>query len=155
MIEQELTFYIDDNDITVDYVEEIPILVEINGDTIIHTGNSDSVDINVVAGEQIFGHRVICVKDGLGYLARPSDTDALDKIIGLSIDAANIGETFRVRNFGRITQLSWGLLPGTTYYLSDNGQISNTAHSEVSQKIGFSTTSEEFFVSVKSPIRKV
>lgn len=106
------------------------------------------------AGENINAHRIVYLKNEKLFHASNDDLNSFNTVIGMSLNAANLGDVVRIKRFGVIEQTSWGLQENSFYYLGLNGLITKDANKngEFIQSIGFAQTNEKLNLDIKLPI---
>lgn len=68
--------------------------------------------LEVPAGEDVGGHRPISVIGGAAYHTDPDDADSAAACVGISLNAAALGDTVRIVVAGYMTEPSWGWMDG-------------------------------------------
>jgi len=90
--------------------------------TTVHTGNAMGVQgppgetegatKNLVAGETIFGHRVVRVNGSAIYHPNISIDTHADQVVGIATQSGSTGNLVSVRTKGTLTEPSWTWAPG-------------------------------------------
>jgi hypothetical protein len=81
-----------------------------------------------IAGEVLSGHRVVkrdYTTGELFYADKDNSGDA-NSILGLTLQAANIGDQCRVRIVGELIEPSWSFVNKRPVFLGNNGQLTQT-----------------------------
>ncbi|MFP4528515.1 MAG: hypothetical protein ACLFQX_08200 [Candidatus Kapaibacterium sp.] len=106
------------------------------------------------AGETLGGHKAVYVSGGQAFLADYSDADQAGRIVGMTMHSATAGEDVEVKIAGTLNLQSWGLLPGTVYFLASSGNLTATPPSATGfiQKIGVARDSNNLEINISYPI---
>jgi len=142
------------DNIEVDIIKPPNIEININGNIYTTTGSSGNDNAQLIAGENISGNRMIYIKDGKAFYADANNTDCLNKVIGMSLNAATINDTVNIRTFGKINNPNWGLIQNANYLLNTNGEIYLGGDNNFTQIIGFAIDSENLFIKLQIPIKR-
>ena len=105
-------------------LRENVIEARINGAVINVSGASS---LTKVAGENLSGHRAVCVKsDGKVYYADSSDI-ATKGVLGVTQNAVSANENVTVMTYGQLSNVGgWSFTAGNPVFVTSNGQISST-----------------------------
>lgn len=109
------------------------------------------------AATPIGGHRVLALDAFNDVIyASADDPGTLNKIIGMSMNAAAAGGDLSVVLFGEVIEPSWNWDPALPVYLGTNGVPTQTPPaspgSSYSLIVGFPTAATGLFLSVREPI---
>lgn len=109
-----------------------------------------------VAASAIGGHRLVClIADTLVY-ASPANLGHVNRLIGLTMNAAGTGDLVVIRISGEITEPSWVWAVDQPIYLGANGFLTQVAPTKstaaYTQVIGFAVTADRIFIHLSSPI---
>ena len=118
-------------------------------------GSSGSSNVEIIAGEAIGGHRVVLQLGDRAYYATNENAQHGMRVLGITENAATLGDTLSVIRAGTIAEPSWNLDVESPVFLGVNGLITQTAPvtpSAFSLIIGFPISSTEIFVSLREPI---
>jgi hypothetical protein len=141
------------NDLFIDVINN-DIEVNLNGNIIATGGtvsNIEVIDCALIAGESIGGHKIIYEKNKKAYIASIDNLECIGKVIGMSLNAADMNDTINIRRFGNIQNQNWGLTANTNYFLGINGAIStNAGNGLFSQCIGFSADTENLQININN-----
>ena len=119
---------------------------------IIETDKSSGV-IPVIAGEQISALRAIKVIDDKAYVCDSSNVEDADLCIGISVTAANQGESLAVQTSGIMEDSSWNFIAGQPIYFNAEGRLEQTVPLEnFSQIIGYSITESKLKIEVQQAL---
>lgn len=110
--------------------------------------------LDYVAGDDLGGHRLITTDPfGLAIYADQSNLDHTNKVVGLTMNAADLGASVTVLIEGPITEPSWNWDTNLPVFLSTSGQMTQTPPtSGFSLIIGFPETSTRLMVRINRPI---
>ena len=88
---------------------------------------SGASSLTKVAGENLSGHRAVCVKsDGKVYYADASDI-ATKGVLGVTQNAVSANENVTVMTYGQLSNVGgWTFTAGNPVFVTSNGQISST-----------------------------
>lgn len=88
---------------------------------------SGASSLTKVAGENLSGHRAVCVKsDGKVYYADSSDI-ATKGVLGVTQNAVSANENVNVMTYGQLSNVGgWTFTAGNPVFVTSNGQISST-----------------------------
>lgn len=157
-VEETIAVEIVDETLAVEFVDEtleVGFVDETIEITVDNTIAVEPVGYGVYeAGEVINGHRLIYLKDGLAYKASYDNPECFNRIVGMSVNAANLGEMVTVRN-GKIVNPGWGLTANALYFLGLDGQLTTVPPTTgILQEVGYSVETNEFYVNINSAIRR-
>ena len=108
-----------------------------------------------VAGETLFGHRVVRINNGIVYLTNALDTLHMGQAFGVTQDAALLGEPVKVQFTGLLTEISWAYPPGNLW-LSEAGLLSpNPPSTGFQQRIAKALTPTTILISIQLPTKLV
>ncbi len=88
---------------------------------------SGASSLTKIAGENLSGHRAVCVKsDGKVYYADASDI-ATKGVLGFTQNAVSANENVTVMTYGQLSNVGgWTFTAGNPVFVTSNGQISST-----------------------------
>lgn len=88
---------------------------------------SGASSLTKIAGENLSGHRAVCVKsDGKVYYADSSDI-ATKGVLGVTQNAVSANENVTVMTYGQLSNVGgWSFTAGNPVFVTSNGQISST-----------------------------
>lgn len=90
--------------------------------------------------------------DGLIYPANSSDSNIINKVIGITTESKVENSDINVITYGTITSVN-SLTLGATYYFDTNGQLTQSAPSTgFSQVVGIATTSTTLLFDLQLPV---
>jgi hypothetical protein len=89
-------------------------------------GDSGAATLALPAASAVSGHRVIAWENGEARHADPTILTDGARVIGVSLNAAVIGDPVTVRQSGLVVDASLGLTPGWPVYLGANGALTQT-----------------------------
>lgn len=108
-----------------------------------------------IADTSISGHRaVIRTASGISYASNDNLSHKL-ATIGVTLNAANVGDMVTVIVYGEITEPSWNWTPNLPVFLGVNGNLVQVAPNQVnsfSLIIGFAISPQILLVSLKEAI---
>lgn len=117
--------------------------------------SSETVSMNVVAGEDISALRVIKLENNLAYVASSTVPGDSDKIIGVATVGALLGQPLTVRTHGPLSDAIWSWTEGALF-IDEAGDISITPPaSGFIQKIGKVVSPTKIIVDVNQPIMRL
>ncbi len=101
--------------------------------------------IQCVAGENISGHRAIRVENGLGYYCNSATLAHAGTAIGMSTQAATLGDVFNVQTLGNVIEPSWNWTQGPVF-VGTLGQLTQLQIGVFHQQIGIAVNTTELNV---------
>ena len=105
------------------------------------------------AGEIIFGHRAVVIISDLVYLFDPTNINHYGKCVGVSNNAANIGDSVEIVSDGQILRGTI-FTSNTTYYAGAGGILTNVMPvSGIRQVMGFSIDNESMIVRINRSVK--
>jgi len=105
-----------------------------------------------IAGETIGGHRGVCSSSNLIYYADNTNLLQVNRLIGISVQAVDIGQQLNIQSAGEITGFT-GLTAGDILYLQTNGVINTTLPtSGFIQQVGIALTSTTILLNIQPSI---
>jgi len=107
------------------------------------------------AGEAIGAHRIVKLgADGNLYHASCTSLDDVNKIVGVSLNAADAGKVVRVLMFGVCKDPSFNFDTDKPLFLGTNGQIVQDVPEEALfiQRVGSVTGVHEILVELSEPV---
>lgn len=104
------------------------------------------------AGEPISGHKVVRMDSGLVYIADSSNDAHLGQAIGISTNAASIGNPVTVQTIGEITDASLVFSTPGPVFVGTNGAVTQTAPSTGwIQRVGTALDSDSLLINFETP----
>ena len=116
---------------------------------------SENVIVEKVAGETIGSHKIVKLGDnGYLYYASCNVLDDVNKILGLSLNSANVGENVRVLIFGKLSDSSFNFNIDKPIFLGINGQIVQEVPETAVfiQRLGKVLRNNEIMIDLDEPI---
>ena len=108
----------------------------------------DSTYIVFPAGEIIFGHRAVIVDSDQVFLFDPTNNSHLGRCIGVSNNAASIGNNVEIITEGK-TLTGIPFVTNTTYYVDSDGSLTNIKPlTGIRQVVGFTTDINSMIVRI-------
>jgi len=109
-----------------------------------------TTSITMVAGSSLSGSKVVCT-DINGYLAYP--TSISDTIIGISVNAAELGQAVEVKVSGLMTEPSWNWTLWEPIFLGSQGSLTQVPPTVgFSQIIAYPILPNRIFIDKQPPI---
>lgn len=119
-------------------------------------GPSGGAAISVTAASAIGGHRIVVLDDaGAPAYASNQDINHLSKVLGMTLNAANPGDTLSIVRTGDVVEPTWNWTLNLPVFLGTNGLLTQTPPSTpalFSQVVGFPITATKMFVNIREPI---
>lgn len=117
-------------------------------------GDTSGSSITLVAGIPISGHKVVIT--GLNNKIEYADNTIISTsylVLGISQNAAIIGDPVSVKYTGEIIEPSWNWIPNLPIYCGTNGNLTQMIPTVgFILLMGIATTSNSMIVSIKQPI---
>lgn len=113
--------------------------------------------LNYTAGVNVSGHHAVTY-DTTGKAVYASNTELLHmgKILGITNNAALIGDSVVVRKYGYIDEPSWSWDTDKPVYLGENGALTQVVPEQPLSKfilvLGYPVTPTKLFVNIGTPI---
>lgn len=99
---------------------------------------------------------VYITSSGTALAASYANPTHMGRVVGMTVEAINEGETGIVRRMGRIENESWNLTPGTPYFLGEGGEIINTVPvTGFIQFIGVAESIHVLALSLGIPVKRI
>lgn len=99
---------------------------------------------------------VYITSSGTALAASYANPTHMGRVVGMTVEAINEGETGIVRRIGRIENESWSLTPGTPYFLGEGGEIINTVpESGFIQYVGVAESQFVLALSLGIPVKRL
>lgn len=113
-------------------------------------GSNDHVDLPFDAGQPILAYKVITLNNtGHAIYASSDNLNHVNKVLGVSKNAANTGHRITIRNTGLLTNIGWQWSAGQPLYLGLNGDITSSADTGLfSNNIGYAVTETTIFINI-------
>ena len=107
-----------------------------------------------VAGVALGGHRVVIESLGGLYYADTTNTAHTNRVVGLTINACNLGQSVAYIKEGLVAEPSWAWNTSLPVWLSTNGLLTQAPSNTTgfTMLIGNPITSTSLYVSLKTPI---
>jgi hypothetical protein len=108
-----------------------------------------------VATSPIGGHVVVAESAGGLAVADASNLDHMLRVVGVSTNAAGVGNDVNVQMRRAITHSGWAFTPGAPVFLGLAGALVPTppVGAQFSQVVGVALTSTSLFVAIQPPVR--
>lgn len=120
------------------------------------SGSSGGLVDTYIAGAVLGGDRVVMLNGGLLYYYDPTVLANYGKIVGISKNAALVGETVKVTELGLHNNPGWGLTPDSIYYATTAGNITITPPTTgITQVVGYSKDANSMVVTIKQQVKLV
>jgi len=133
-------------------VNKYPI-VKIDAPVYFNIPNKSVIDVQLIAGETIGGHKIVYEKDKKAYIASNDNLECVGRIVGMTLNAAVQNEILNIRKVGNIQNQNWGLFSNYLYYLGTDGTIiSSTGSGLFLQNLGYASNSENLEFNINIPI---
>jgi hypothetical protein len=118
------------------------------------TDNSDSI-LKCIAGENLSGGRIVRILNEKAVYYDPDDSSCTGTVLGITRQAALLGDSVEVQISGICYLPGQGFVPGTRYYAGPNGTIVSSANSLIVQSVGHSISTEKLVINFQSPIKTI
>lgn len=107
------------------------------------------------AAETFGGHRIVRSNDDATVsLADKDDADDADKVLGISTNAVNVGDTVTIISYGPLEEPSWAWDMAKLLFLGDTGIIvQDPPATGFSIQVGFPLSPTSIFVDIQRPIQ--
>lgn len=119
-------------------------------------GPASDTTITLPAGAALSGHRVIAWESGEARHADPTLLTDGQRVIGISLNAALIGDPVMVRQFGLVVDASLALTPGLPVFLGAGGTLTQTPPASPGAayqlRIGSALATDTLLVRISQPI---
>jgi hypothetical protein len=146
-----ITFIVNNND--------SPISFNAGGDSISFSVNDGIVNIgtsNIIegtAGAAIGGHRAVISSAGKIYYADQANLDHVNRILGITLNAAENNAKIKIQNYGELVETSFNFTPDMPVFVGTNGVLTQIIPSSgFIQQIAIALSSTKIFIENKSPI---
>lgn len=109
--------------------------------------------LSKVAGANLSGHKVLCVKiDGKAYYA-DSSTLNTSGIIGISTEAVSINQAIRIQTSGELQHSGWSFTIGEPVWCGANGALTQSpSGSAFICVVGMAIATDTINIEVQQPI---
>ena len=118
-------------------------------------GPSGGATYSVVTTSSIGGHRVVVLNGADLAYASNTDLTHANKILGVTLNAGNSGDTISIVNNGEVIEPTWNWTSNLPIFLGTNGLLTQTPPANpavFSQIIGFPTNATTMFVHLREPL---
>lgn len=116
-------------------------------------GSAGKVEVTKVAGATISGHRAVKIVAGLAQYADKDDLFAAESVLGITTNAALVGEDLNIVMFGEIQEGSWAWTQNLPIYLGDIGVLTQTPPTlGAAVELGIALTSDTILVRIQKSI---
>lgn len=120
-------------------------------------GSGGGSNIEVLAGENLGGHRLVILNEvGRALYADSSQIDHLHRVVGITTGAADVDSGVSLVGNGPLSEVSWNWAVGLPIYLGTNGLLTQAVPAAPAAKfslvVGFPTSSTSMFVNIREPI---
>lgn len=103
--------------------------------------------VEEIAGEDLEAYRIVAIVDGVAEYADKDNVLHRNCIRGITVEAADLGETIKVQILGPLVNNAWTWTPKTSLYLGSNGQLTHTYPSTgYVHKIGVADSATKIFI---------
>jgi hypothetical protein len=114
---------------------------------------TDRTELSYAAGENLSGGRVVYLYDNRIFYYNPSDPKLCGTAIGMTKNAARIGENVKVQIAGKFYEQGLGLQSGKTYFVGMNGTlVLNPAGLKIVQSVGTALDENTIVLKFHAPI---
>lgn len=117
-------------------------------------GPAGGSTIQLVAGENISGHRAIRSHLGLAYYCDSFALTHAGTAIGVSTGAALLGELVTIQTLGNLAEPSWSWNEGAIY-VGPSGTLIQTISGVFVQQIGMATNSTEMNINPQLAVTRI
>jgi len=102
-------------------------------------------------------YRVVYITSlGTALAASNANPTHMGRVVGMTIETINEGETGIVRRIGRIENESWHLTPGAPYFLGEGGEIvSIIPTTGFIQYVGVAESAQVLALSLGIPVKRI
>lgn len=115
-------------------------------------GISGGVAINVIAGENLGGHRAITLSNGLARYADNTSLASVNKVIGITRGSCIVGDIIAIDSIGELNGFS-DLITDMPVYLSINGIVTATIPSVgFIQQLGLAISTTTIVINIQPSI---
>ena len=109
--------------------------------------------VEITAGENLGGHRVVIASNGEAFYADSSDADDVGLVRGITVGAANDGDLATVQVYGPMVEPSWTWTPDLPIYFTSSGVLTQTLPtSGFLQQVAVAETATKIFIDLQIPI---
>jgi hypothetical protein len=119
-------------------------------------GEGASATLTLPAAISVSGHRVIAWENGEARHADPAVLSDCTRVVGVSVNAAVMGDPVTIRQSGLVVDGSLGLIAGLPVYLGGNGTLTQTPPSAPIAaflfRIGSALAADTLLVRLSQPI---
>ena len=119
-------------------------------------GPSGGAALSVVADSSIGGHRVVVLKaSGAPEYADNTNSSHTNKVLGITLNAGNSGDTISVVRSGEVVEPTWNWTLDLPVFLGTNGLLTQSAPANpavFSQVVGFPVDATTLFVTLREPL---
>ena len=117
------------------------------------SGASGGNTVELVAGEDIGGQRVVMNKLGRAYYASHDNMEGAHSVMGMTSGAAMAGSSVTVVVTGEITEPSWNFIVGRPVFVGANGVLTQFApNSGYIKIVGFAVAPNKIYIQQHQPI---
>jgi hypothetical protein len=94
------------------------------------SGDTTSIINSYTAGESISAYNILVQEsDGKVDVADSSDTNHIQKVVGLATTSAVLDDSIDVQSTGKMTNAGWSWTPGAKLYFTSSGTLTETVPS--------------------------
>ena len=121
-------------------------------------GDTGTIGITTgVAGQSINAYRLVTT-DVMGkvVVASSAEESHIGRILGVSLNAASVGQTVQITTFGDVTNTAWTFTPTAALYVGIDGLVTQDAETGVFyQQIGFAREATRVAIDIQRGIRRI
>lgn len=120
---------------------------------IINPPSEGGTTVERIADIPISGHRcVVDTEDGVAYLSL-ADLSHGERILGISLNAAGVGDPILIQYSGEVTEPSWNWVPDLPIFPTNFGLLTQTPPtSGFIVNIGFASSETSIFINIQQAI---
>jgi hypothetical protein len=111
---------------------------------------------DLVVAQALGGHRVVAlVASGIVDYADPSNAAHINRVLGITTGAVDVGEPAEIRLFGTMTEPGWSWTLGADLYLGVAGQMTHDLSAPGAvflQRVATAVTATEVLIDLSEPI---
>jgi hypothetical protein len=115
-------------------------------------GNAGASYLTYPAGQVISGHRVMKTSGGSAFYASASTPGDANLMLGISLNAAMIGDPVNIQYSGEIVEPSWAWIPDQVIFCGVDGALTQTAPSGVQTIVAVASAPTKIVINISRPI---
>ena len=118
-----------------------------------HENHCDAQDyVQVIAGQQLFGQRVVRIDNGKAYLFDSDEIGYIGEAVGITTGSASIQSAVTIQTMGVMSEPSWSFTPGRVW-VGKSGILTQTPPvAGIQQAIGRAIDATVLSISIEVPI---